>query len=161
LTEESKESTNIIGLSEYQQNRVEEVWKNREQVISEILKETYESFENKGYTESDIGLPVLVIDVINAPSKVKTTQIFVCDERQRFFRIGRVPENELCINAFMISRSHCRIVCENQEWFLIDGTPEKASLNGSQQYKKYRHLDRNLKYGSEGRAINIFSCRSS
>lgn len=74
---------------------------------------------------------MLVLELRNSPSHVKKTQILVALEKEKVFSVGREPDNDLFINAFMISRHHCRIVYKDRAWFFVDGTDSKKSLNGT------------------------------
>lgn len=52
-------------------------------------------------------------------------------EEEKEFLIGRIPENDICLNSRDISKSHMRIIYKEKKWLLMDGTRRKPSINGT------------------------------
>lgn len=52
-------------------------------------------------------------------------------EEEKEFLVGRIPENDICLNSKDISKSHMRIIYKENKWVLLDGTRRKPSINGT------------------------------
>lgn len=52
-------------------------------------------------------------------------------EEEKEFSVGRLPENDISLNARDISKSHMRIIYKDRKWVLMDGTRRTPSINGT------------------------------
>lgn len=57
--------------------------------------------------------------------------IIVALEERKEFTVGRSPENDIFLNSRNISKSHMRIIYRDYTWYMMDGTENKSSVNGT------------------------------
>jgi hypothetical protein len=75
LAEEISDKHQVLGLTSDQEEKVEQYKKKREKMIKQILNENEESFyKTQDYSHGDVGVPMLTLELTNAPSNVKNIQ---------------------------------------------------------------------------------------
>src|SRR4051812_36468764 len=73
-------------------------------------------------------------------SNVESEHTLVKDE----IKIGRAMDCEIVVDNLGVSRHHCTIVKENDDWVVVDGGSNNGTFVGGQKIKRHtlKHADR-------------------